>query len=492
MILATWWRNFDVYERVLLLLFLLSLPLLNPWVRGDGVGYYAYARALVVDHNLQFEKDWQNANPSFRNSRIDNDGHIDAGQYTATGHLNNHFAVGPALLWMPFLTATHGMVLLADRMGAHVRPDGYSWPYLDTMAIVTAACGFVALLISFRVARKYFPECWAFLATLGIWLASSLPVYMYFNPSWSHAQSAFIVAVFVWYWDRTRNSRTLQQWLVLGLIGGLMMDMYYPNAVFLILIPIEFTGQVARRLRSRVAPSEGLDRAVSAGLVFAAALTFAFLPTLITRWIIYGSPFAAGYSEVNTWTLRFPLWGKVLFSPDHGLFSWTPVLLLATAGFLFISRKDKLLATAVIVSFAAFYFMIATYPVWDGISSYGNRFFVSLTPMFILGLAALLTLFEELFHSVAVTRISAAVLALLAVWNVGLMFQWGMHLIPERGPISWSEAFSNQFHIVPAEITGSLEQYFTARHRLMQKIERKDLRQLGETDSSRGASGEKK
>jgi hypothetical protein len=33
------------YERFLVLLFLLTLPLMNPWVRGDGVGYYAYARA---------------------------------------------------------------------------------------------------------------------------------------------------------------------------------------------------------------------------------------------------------------------------------------------------------------------------------------------------------------------------------------------------------------------------------------------------------------
>jgi hypothetical protein len=31
------------YERFLFLLFLLTLPLMNPWVRGDGVGYYACA-----------------------------------------------------------------------------------------------------------------------------------------------------------------------------------------------------------------------------------------------------------------------------------------------------------------------------------------------------------------------------------------------------------------------------------------------------------------
>ena len=47
----------------LLLLFLLSLPLVNPYVHGDGVGSYAYAQSLVIDHDLNFEDDWRAANP---------------------------------------------------------------------------------------------------------------------------------------------------------------------------------------------------------------------------------------------------------------------------------------------------------------------------------------------------------------------------------------------------------------------------------------------
>ena len=33
----------------------------------------------------------------------------------------------------------------------------------------------------------------------------------------------------------------------------------------------------------------------------------------------------------------------------------------------------------------AFYFVVCFHPNWDGISSFGSRFFVSLTPIFILG-----------------------------------------------------------------------------------------------------------
>src|SRR2546426_4897468 len=49
MILAGRWRRWSVCEKTLLVVFLLSLPLCNPWLRGDGIGYYAYARALLID-----------------------------------------------------------------------------------------------------------------------------------------------------------------------------------------------------------------------------------------------------------------------------------------------------------------------------------------------------------------------------------------------------------------------------------------------------------
>ena len=41
------------YTRILLILFLCTLPLVNPIVHGDGVGYYAYVRAPLIEHNFR-------------------------------------------------------------------------------------------------------------------------------------------------------------------------------------------------------------------------------------------------------------------------------------------------------------------------------------------------------------------------------------------------------------------------------------------------------
>jgi hypothetical protein len=56
--------------KILLALFVFSLPLVNPWVRGDGVGYFAYARSLLIERRLDFEKDWQHGNQSFVTGRL--------------------------------------------------------------------------------------------------------------------------------------------------------------------------------------------------------------------------------------------------------------------------------------------------------------------------------------------------------------------------------------------------------------------------------------
>ncbi len=469
--------------KLLFFLFLLTLPLVNPWVRGDGVGYYAYLRSALIDHDLRFENDYLGANESFLMGHVDAQGRLLPAMYTKTGYVDNHFTVGPAILWAPVMLAVHGSVLLADHFGAHIPADGYSHPYLMAMALTTSCYGFLALFLSYRITRKYFNERWTFLATVGIWVASSLPIYMYFNPSWSHAHSAFSVALFLWYWDKTRLTRTMSQWAILGLLAGLMGNVYYPNVILLIFPALE----TIYLLRSKQAGGSQLGapfgnlalNCATMGAILVASL----LPTFITRRIIYGSPFATGYPPILTWNWKSPVLLRILFSSDHGMFSWTPILILAVAGLFFLLKRDALWGAGSILTFLAFYYFIASYPDWDGLSSYGNRFFISLTAIFVLGLATLLSsIYEWLGNAKLTFAVVCPVLALLIVWNFAFIFQWGTHLVPARGNISWSAMVHNQFVEVPQRITHSLETYFVHRSEMMQHIEQDDIEQqkLGE------------
>jgi len=468
-----------VHARLLVLLFVLTLPLVNPWVRGDGVGYYAYIRALLIEHSLRFENDWKSANPSFALERVNAYGNIRPDQYTQTGYLVNNFAVGPSMLWAPFLVAAHAGVLTLDKLGAHIPADGFSRPYRVTLALATAAYGFAGLCLAFALARKYVEEKWAFLATVGIWFASSLPVYMYFNPSWSHAHSVFGVALFLWYWDRTRGERTPRQWVVLGVLAGLMIDIYYVNGIVLLVPALEARAGYAQVLRLPMRRAATLGRLFAAHVLFVAATLIALLPTFVTRKIIYGSPWKTGYPDVSTWAWTSPALGGVLFSPFHGLLSWTPIVIPAVLGLFLWRRHDKRMGTYLALTFLAYYYVIASRPGWHGLSSFGNRFFVSLTPLFILGLGVLLERAGERFARPSRAFLLAALATgLLIVWNLGFIFQWGMHMIPARGPISWRQMAYNQVAIVPARFADALNNYMFRRKDMMEHIEREDVKQL--------------
>jgi Dolichyl-phosphate-mannose-protein mannosyltransferase len=462
------------YEKILVLVFFLSLPLINPWVRGDGVGYYAFCRALLIQHNLDLRQDWLRANTSFRMGRIDAEGNILPTEYTPTGHLDNHFSIGPGILWSPFLLAAHLGVLLYDALGGHVPADGFSKPYIGSIALGTALYGFLSLWISFRLSRKYLPERWAFLATLGIWFATSLPVYMYFNPSWSHPLSAFAVALFLWYWDRTRDERWWSEWVILGAVGGLMMDVYPPNAILLIFPGLESLKVYRQKLVQHDLKSFG--REFLRNVAFAIMAFAAFLPTLITKKIIYGSYLNFGYSE--HWFLSSPAILKVCFSTDHGLFSWTPITLPAVTGLWLLRKRDGILGLYSIIAFAAFLYVIGCYEDWDGLSSFGNRFFVSLTVLFVLGLAGFVDYLARAWNERRTWLLAQAAIIVLILWNFGLIFQWGTHLLPTRGPISWREAAYNQVTVVPVQMAGTLKRYLTRRGQLMDNIEQQDVRKL--------------
>jgi len=465
------------YAKLLLLFFFLSLPFANPIVHGDGVGYYAYARAALIQHDLHFEEDWRRANLQFAQSRTLPGGEIGPFQYTPTGYIGNLFTVGPAILWSPFLALAHAAVLASNAFGAHIPADGFSAPYRIAMALGTAFYGFLGLFLSFSIASRFVHSRWAFLATLGIWTSSSLPVYMYFNPSWSHAHSVFAVSLFLWFWLRTRPHRSFFQWLLLGLCGGLLLDVYLPNGVFFLLPLLESLFSSWAFLRSGDRKSFGC--LFFANILFLLALFVAILPFLITRRIIFGGFFRFGTYGVLAWNFHAPHWFSVLFSSEHGLLTWTPLLVFALLGLLFPTPRSREVVAYFSVSALAFYYVIACYPYWYGMASFGNRFLISLSPVFILGLALLLERASALFPSPrrALPAFSL-LLSAFALWNAGFIYQWGAHLIPPRGPISWTEMIHNQFFVVPGRLTHDLSSYFLRRGDLMRAIEQKDIEQL--------------
>src|SRR5262249_61194173 len=123
--------------------------------------------------------------------------------------------------------------------------DGSSAPYRWPCAAGTAISALIGLVLACLAAERFVARGTAVVATIGVWLASPLPVYMYFLPFHVPALSAFAVSLFVWYWLRTRAARAPAQWGRWGLAGGLMVLVYYLNAVCLLIALIDLGRELA-------------------------------------------------------------------------------------------------------------------------------------------------------------------------------------------------------------------------------------------------------
>lgn len=458
--LASKLRKLSGPELALVALFVLTLPFITPRIDWDGVGYYAYARSLIFDHNLRFKGDWKNVSGQQLVVAPSTNG-VPQGMYvTKTGHMSNYLAVGPAILWTPFVAGTHAAILVRHGGKDPYGADGHGLAYVRAVCFGSAFYAFLGLWISFRLARRFVEEKWALLATVAIWLASSLTVYMYSDPSWAHADCVFVVALFLWCWILARDAETLRRWAVWGAAAGLMCDVYFPHTVFL-LLPVLELALDSRNGEDRIG---AMKASLSRALAFAGAFIIGFLPTLIVRQIIFGNPLSTGAYGSKPWHWTSPKLWSVLFSPNHGAFTTTPILILAVAGLFFLWPRQPRVAGGLILLALALWCLIAVYPWWDGVLSFGSRFFISLTPVFVVGLAVAFERFASIWHdSRAAMRRAAVVSALLIVWNLGLIYQLDHGLFPQIAPIDWQNAVYNQFRTVPGMVVQQISARFSPR-----------------------------
>jgi hypothetical protein len=455
-------------EAVLAAALLATLPLVNPYLRGEGNGTYAYVRSLVLDHDLKFDDEYRRGDPAFVSQSFRK---ADAQPWPPMempgGYLRNQWSVGPSLLWLPAFLEAHAAVGLLRALGSDVEADGYSLPYRLACALATAGYAFLGLFLAYRTAERFAGKEPALVATAALWLASSLPVYVYFLPFYSHALASFAVSVFFWFWLTRRPFARPRQWAAWGLVGGLVWQMEPLAGLVMIAAVVEWLWSVR---------STGPARGAAAAAAFAAAALLAATPQLLIKSILHGSALRTG--TLNRYFWDAPRLLDVGFATEHGLFLWTPVLAASVIGLLALCRRDPVAGAGLLAAFAAVYYVVACYEAWHGISSFGNRFFVCLTPAFVVGAAVALREAErwlERWMRASFARAAPAVLAAaLALWNAGLVFQWGTNMVPRQGPVDFAVVARNQATAVPGRIASLAVRYVAARQQTMREQERKD------------------
>ena len=424
---APWWHPVLLWAAMLA-----STALLNP-IASPGDRDYELIRSVVIAHHLPAGA------PSVRPIGLS----------------------GAALLWSPFMLAANAGVDVARARGAHIAADGWSAPYRWATAFGAAFYGFLGLWLSYRLARRFAPPGAALLATIAIWLASSLPVYLYMWPFTADAAAMFSAALVLTLWLSVRDGRNSRgRWFVWGLATGLAVAVTLFNAALIAVAGVECL--------TRLRPKTFVDGAVN-GLMFLAGTAAVVGAALAVQYRIDGVWLTSGHSPIMIWA--HPQFVATAFSAEHGVFLWTPVALAGALGLIAVIRRDPAIGAMLAAAAGLLFYFVAAYN-GPAERSYGARLLLPLAPMLLCGLAALLGAVVGNGRRAAWVAATTAVL-LLVLWNGGLMLQWGSGLIPDQGLVDFREAAANQIRVVPHAAKDFVIRYVNDRKGLVNTLERR-------------------
>lgn len=463
-----WWAKADRGLVVLIALYVLSLPFVTHRITAsDAIEYYSYDRSLYFDHDLNFFNDYQgfiDRNPrglaGFRQPFlvIINDDGTETPNVTATGHAVNFGPIGSAILWAPFFVAGDLAARALRAVGFHVAVDGFSAPYIWAVSLGSAIWAGVALVLSYLLAKAITGARVAFAAAMVAWLGTPALFYSHLAPTYSHAPSWFAATLFLTIWYRTREARTWRGWLALGLAGGLMGLVREQDAVFVIVPAVDEALRLLPGLR-RPTPLwwRDLGRTALGGIVMATAAFVAFIPQLAVYKTLYGD-FRPSSDVSQKMHYNAPNGLRVLFNPEHGLFLWTPALLLAVIGLGLLIRRDARLGLALCTGLILTWYLNGAIQTWSTAGAFGARRFIVCTPIFAVG-------FAEAFRVLG-TRVGAPQLpmhlrwwvpvfvAAAIYWNLGYITQF---VLQSNGPdtrqrLIYPDVLVNQVTAVPVDL----------------------------------------
>jgi tetratricopeptide (TPR) repeat protein len=344
---------------------------------GDDAGYYAYLRSIFIDGDIDFFNETNFAH---------------AERFMSTGYVFNNWQIGQSVLFFPFFLLGHFWASLLNFLGHSVTLDGYSFPYFMSTAWASQTYLFIGLVLTYKINRKFFDTTASLIATILVWLATSLLYYTFVRQRMSHTIEFFLSATFILVWLNNRNSSNALKHSALGIILGVLCMARVINVALGVLYVIDQiciagwlwkTDSVSKKtLLTRLA-------------YFSISWIFAFSPQFLTWYKIDGIPLPALHAKIaQSETSAFSIgriWAhtKSFFWGERwGLIFSSPIILVGTIGIMLGKPFSKIRLPFIVTVFAYFTIVILLFSYLD---AYEYRYLSPALPIISLGLAAILT-----------------------------------------------------------------------------------------------------
>jgi hypothetical protein len=389
------------------------LPYSQPGpIRGDGLGYYVYLPAALLDHDLTMRR-------TGRRSFSDDPALISGVRVVVGkgGVYLDQYGVGEAALLAPFFAGAYALAALSGE-----RRGGFSCPFEAAVSVASIVYLLLGLALTASVLRRWFSCRTAALTLLSLTFGAAVFDYATFEPAMSHVYSFFAIALVVrltlWAWDRPSFASASALGVALGLVG-LIRPTNLAIVLFCVLVGVSSRHDALARARALVR-SRGLVAAGTAAMLLVLLPQAAYWHHVTGHWIT--NPYLGKGEHLD---LLHPHLVGVLFSVRKGLFFWTPLMILAVLGVAVLRRAARPLFLASVVYLLVAIWIVASWSIWWYGVSFGMRALIDQMPVFALGLAALI----ETARGFVGRALGAAIVLTTLVAVHGMLAYW-LFVIP--------------------------------------------------------------
>lgn len=498
--LPAWLGKIDRGILALLIVFVLTLPLFTPRIyASDEIKYFSYLHSAFFDQDVDFTNEYTyfyELNPK-KNANI-KEGMID--KRNEKGLPVNEGPVGSAILWSPFYLVAHGVTSAGSALGLKsLKPDGFSTPYVWAITLASLLYGFGGMVFGYLFARNFMPGFYAALGTITIWLGTGVIFYMSLTPPMSHANSLFILSLWLWLWYRTREWRFDENgkfiagvrrgsmWLLLGVLGGLATMVREQDGVVMIIAAgealflyrqllwsdsVKSLGKLSQRLKAQ---SGQLLKLFGRNLWLLLGFGLTIIPQLIVYLALNGriGPGKTVGDKLQFLNSEVPgrFLGLLFLNPDHGLFWWWPVLLPAIAGLCLMlgNRQHRLVPILLLLALVAEIYISSAFQTWTMRGSFGPRRLIGISAIYIVGLGYLTYWLAEVWRKVP-RKVLVGLAALFIAWNFGLIIQFSAIRTEEtRKELDPARVVVDQFTAVPGKLIETAQKFIFEREKFYKK-----------------------
>lgn len=348
----------------------------NHVIHNDSIIYYEYLPATFIFKDLTF--DFVSNLPS------DFNGHIWLNDPYNKGDKVPKFTMGLSIMYMPFFLMGHIVAHFSN-----FSTYGYSMPYFIFICIGTWFYAFLGLFYLRRILLLYFNETVTGFTLIGIALSTNLFNYVVQDTAMSHAYSFFLFSSFIWQTIKWHQNKTIKKAILLGLTMGLI-SLIRPTNALLALVFVLYDVKSLKELKEKMKLFWNYKLNLGFIILFSILV---WVPQLIFWKYNTGHWFCFSYGEEGFF-FSSPKILEGLFSYRKGWLVYTPIMMIAMVGLVFLYRQANKWFLPVVVFLPLNIYVVYSWWCWWYGGGYGSRPMIDSYALMAIPLASFFSFFD--------------------------------------------------------------------------------------------------